>query len=69
MDFKKLNIEEIIESIELNPKIGHEQRGDLRGIYVYHFSLESRTYILSYRLNKDRIEVISLGERDKYFKK
>jgi hypothetical protein len=65
---KNLILAEIIDKIERNPRVGHELRGDLQGIYIYNFSVDIRPYVLSYRLKNDRIEVISIGPRNKYFR-
>jgi len=59
---------EVIKKIEENPGIGDEKKGDLKGIYLYKFSVENRTYLLTYRIKEGPIELITLGPYNKYYK-
>ena len=59
---------EVIKKIEANPGIGDEKKGDLKGIYLYKFTVENLTYLLSYRINEEIIELITFGPLNKYYK-
>ena len=65
---QKLDLNKIIKILKENPAIGQEQKGDLRGIYIYQFHLNETNYLLSYRLKETTIEIITFGPREKYFK-
>jgi len=58
------NIREIIK----NPQLGDEKRGDLKGVFVYKFKLETAQYLLSYRFNKKDLELIMIGPHENYYK-
>jgi mRNA-degrading endonuclease RelE of RelBE toxin-antitoxin system len=65
---QKPDLEQIIKKIEENPAIGQEQKGDLKGIYIYQFKMNDKKYLLSYRIKQSTIEIITFGQREKYFR-
>ena len=65
---QKLFLDQIIRRIEENPAIGREQKGDLKGIYIYQFNINETDYLLSYRVIRNTIEIITFGTREKYFR-
>ena len=50
-----------------SPTIGVEKKGDLRGIFVYKFKIQSVQYLLAYRVVGEDIELIMLGPHGNYY--
>ena len=57
-----------IRVIMKTPRIGDEKRGDLKGVVVYKFKMESTQYLLSYRFEKKDLELIMIGPHENYYK-
>jgi len=51
-----------------NPLIGQEKKGDLKNIFVYKFKIKNKPYLLSYRLKKDLLELITIGSHENYYR-
>ena len=63
---KKLD-EEIREIID-NPSIGYEKKGDLRGVFVHKFKIETNQYLLAYRFFGENLELIMIGPHENYYR-
>jgi mRNA interferase RelE/StbE len=61
-------LDDEIRKIAGNPFIGEEKKGDLRGIYVHKFKINSLQYLLSYRMMKLDMELIMIGPHENYYK-
>lgn len=57
-----------IQSILKNPFIGQEKKGDLKNIFVHKFKIKEKQYLLSYRLTKDIVELITIGLHENYYR-
>jgi len=57
-----------IRKIIDNPSIGQEKKGDLRGVFVYKFKVETIQYLLSYRFETDTLELIMIGPHENYYR-
>jgi len=57
-----------IRKILDNPIIGQEKKGDLRGIYVHKFKIETTQHLLSYRFVRDALELIMIGPHENYYR-
>ena len=57
-----------IHKILDNPSIGQEKKGDLRGVFVYKFKIETIQYLLSYRVAKNTLELIMIGLHENYYR-
>jgi len=57
-----------IKKILANPAIGEEKKGDLRGIFIHKFSINSVQYLLAYRLVKEDLELIMLGPHENHYR-
>ncbi len=57
-----------IRKIAVNPLIGEEKRGDLRGVHVYKFKIKTMQYLLSYRMTKTALELIMIGPHENYYR-
>jgi mRNA-degrading endonuclease RelE of RelBE toxin-antitoxin system len=57
-----------IRNILDNPLIGQEKKGDLKNIFVYKFKIKEKQYLLSYRISKDLLELITIGSHENYYR-
>jgi len=65
---KKLT--EAEDVIALNPVIGEEKAGDLKGIRVHKFKLFDQQTLLAYQINEDKKEVvfIAVGGHENFYR-
>ncbi len=66
---QKASLDEEIKIIVRDPEIGTEKKGDLRGIFVYKFKIQTLQYLLLYRFTETQIELIMLGPYENYYQK
>ena len=57
-----------IRKILENPTTGQEKKGDLRGIYIYKFKIQTVQYLLSYRFIGNDLELIMIGPHENYYR-
>ena len=57
-----------IKKILDNPIIGQEKKGDLRGVFIYKFKIQTIPYLLSYRLVDKDLELIMIGPHENYYR-
>ena len=65
---QKTILDKQIKIILDNPVIGQEKKGDFRGVYIHKFKIESIQYLLSYRFDKEKLELIMLGPHENYYR-
>ena len=66
---EKSDLDNEIKQIIQNPAIGSEKKGDLRGIFVHKFNLQSQLYLLAYRfVNEGCLELIMIGPHENYYR-
>jgi mRNA-degrading endonuclease RelE of RelBE toxin-antitoxin system len=66
---EKSELDSAIRRIIENPSLGSEKKGDLRGVFVHKFNLQSRMYLLAYRVIKDEsLELIMIGPHENYYR-
>ena len=65
---EKKRLDNQIRKIIDDPSIGSEKKGDLRGVYVHKFKLQTVQYLLAYRFNDQTLELIMLGPHEKYYR-
>jgi len=63
---KKLN--EQIRKIVDNSSIGSEKKGDLSGVYVHKFKIQTNQYLLAYRFAGKDLELIMIGPYENYYR-
>lgn len=58
----KKALDQAVQNIATNPKLGEEKRGDLAGVFVYKFKLNNQETLLAYELspNKQAPEAVIL---------
>ena len=65
---KKLN--EAEDKIAINPSLGEEKTGDLKGIRVYKFKVFDQENLLAYQVDKRKKDVIfvAIGGHENFYK-
>ncbi len=57
-----------IKNIAVNPPIGDEKKGDLKGIFVHKFKIKTAEYLLAYRMVGEDLELIMIGPHENYYR-
>ena len=66
---EKHELDNEIKQIIQNTSIGSEKKGDLRGIFVHKFNLQSQLYLLAYRfVNEENFELIMIGPHKNFYR-
>jgi mRNA interferase RelE/StbE len=65
---QKMILDEQIRLILENPNIGDEKKGDLSEGYVHKFKIKTILYLLAYRFNEERLELIMIGPHQNYYR-
>lgn len=65
---QKLVLDAEINEIIQAPSIGSAKKGDLRGVFVHKFKVDSTLYLLSYRMLGEDIELITIGPHENYYR-
>ena len=64
----KKRLDDQIRKIIDDPSIGSEKKGDLRGVYVHKFKLQTVQYLLAYRFVGENLELIMIGPHENYYR-
>jgi len=65
---EKKKLDEEIRKILNNPSIGSEKKGDLRGIFVHTFKIQTNQYLLAYRFFGENLGLIMIGPHENYYR-
>ena len=65
---QKTGIDNEIKKIAQDPTIGIEKKGDLKGVFIHKFKINTVTYLLSYRFVGDDLELITIGSHENYYR-
>ena len=65
---EKKRLDNQIRKIIDDPSIGSEKKGDLRGVYVHKFKLQTVQHLLSYRFIGENLELIMIGPHENYYR-
>jgi mRNA-degrading endonuclease RelE of RelBE toxin-antitoxin system len=65
---EKKRLDNQIRKIIDDPSIGSEKKGDLRGVYVHKFKLQTVQHLLSYRFVGENLELIMIGPHENYYR-
>ena len=65
-------LDEAVKDVAKNPFIGEEKRGDLVGVFVHKFKLNSQETLLAYRLQPDKQKptefvLLSVGPHENFY--
>jgi mRNA-degrading endonuclease RelE of RelBE toxin-antitoxin system len=64
----KICVDDAIENIVKNPKIGEEKAGDLRNFFVYKFKINSQEYLISYQWDAESRTLYTLGVHENFYR-
>ena len=67
-DRQKKKLDEEIRKIVAKPSIGSKKKGDLRGVYVHKFKLQTIQFLLAYRFLGNDLELIMIGPHENYYR-
>ena len=67
---QKIDLDQAIKKISLDPSIGNLKKGDLSEIQVYKFKMVKQLTLLAYQFNKDEIQLIllTLGSHENFYR-
>ncbi len=65
---EKKRLDNQIRKIIDDPSVGSEKKGDLRGVYVHKFKLQTVQHLLSYRFVGENLELIMFGPHENYYR-
>ena len=57
-----------IRKILNDPSAGQEKKGDLKGVFVHKFTIDSTQFHLPGRITEDRLELIMIGPHENYYR-
>jgi mRNA interferase RelE/StbE len=65
---EKKKLDEEIRKIVDNPSIGSEKKGELRGVFVHKFKIQTSQYLLAYRFLGENLKLIMIGPHENYYR-
>ena len=65
---EKKKLDDHIRKIIDNPSIGTQKKGDLRGVYIHKFKIQTLQYLLAYRFVGEDLELIMIGPHENYYR-
>jgi mRNA interferase RelE/StbE len=65
---EKESLDREIRRIADDPNIGEEKKGDLRGVFVHKFKLETTQVLLAYRKIGGDWELVMIGPHENYYR-
>jgi len=65
---EKRILDDQIREILKDPAIGQEKKGDLRGVFVHKFKIQTTQYLLAYRFAGGNLELIMVGSHENYYR-
>lgn len=57
-----------VRRIAEDPSGGEEKKGDLRGVCVHKFKLQTAQYLLAYRRIGEDLELVMVGPHENYYR-
>ena len=65
---EKDSLDREVRKISDNPGMGEEKKGDLRGVFVHKFKLQTSQYLLAYRKVGADFELVMIGPHKNYYR-
>jgi mRNA interferase RelE/StbE len=65
---EKDSMDREIKKIAEYPSIGEEKKGDLRGVFVHKFKINTTPYLLAYRKVVGDLELVMIGPHENYYR-
>lgn len=67
---EKKHLDEAIRELLLIPTLGEEKKGDLAGIYVYKYKIQSRLWLLAYSVEPELFIILRLvGPHENFYRR
>lgn len=64
----KQQVNAAIQAIVKNPKLGQEKKGDLQGVYVYKFKVNTQEILLAYEWDPKLRILLALGVHENFYR-
>ena len=61
-------LDQEVRLIALNPSIGEEKKGDLAGVFVHKFKIQTIQYLLAYRRVGQDLKLVMIGPHENYYR-
>jgi mRNA interferase RelE/StbE len=61
-------LDQEVQRIAQDPSIGEEKKGDLTGVFVHKFKIETAQYLLAYRKIDPDLELVMIGPHENYYR-
>lgn len=65
---QKKILDEAIRAIADKPLIGERKVGDLKGVYVYKFSMMKQQSLLAYTYKKGTLTLLAFGSHENFYR-
>lgn len=65
---EKVIVDDAIQDIINNPKIGEEKKGDLVGVYIYKFKHKIKEFLLAYEWDPKQRLLLVLGVHENFYR-
>jgi addiction module RelE/StbE family toxin len=65
---QKKALDKAIALLAANPLIGETKKGDLKGVYVYKFSLVNQLTLLAYQYHDQQLTLLCLGSHENFYR-
>ena len=64
---KELLDQEVLK-ISQNPSLGEDKKGDLAGVFVHKFKINTTQYLLAYRKVGQDLDLVMIGPHENYYR-
>jgi mRNA-degrading endonuclease RelE of RelBE toxin-antitoxin system len=61
-------LDQEVRIIARNPSIGEEKKGDLTGVFIQKFKIQTTQYLLAYRKVDQDLELVMIGPHENYYR-
>uniref|UniRef100_E6QVC4 Addiction module toxin RelE n=1 Tax=mine drainage metagenome TaxID=410659 RepID=E6QVC4_9ZZZZ len=67
-DKDKKTVDDAVREILAKPTIGETKKGDLSGVSVYKFKINTQEILLAYSVGPDELLLIALGTHENFYR-
>ena len=61
-------LDQEVRVIAQDPSAGEEKKGDLAGVFVHKFKIQTIQYLLAYRRVGQDLELVMIGPHENYYR-
>ena len=61
-------LDQEVLKISQDPSLGEEKKGDLAGVFVHKFKINTMQYLLAYRKVGQDLELVMIGPHENYYR-